>query len=331
MRVAIVGAGFAGGIHAQAWSRVSGVEFVVVDREVELARQVAARWGGRPALELGDALAPEIDVVDICLPTALHAELAVTAARAGKHVLCEKPLAMNLAEADRMLAAAADEGVTLMVAHVLRFWPEYDRLRSIADDASLGRLEALACSRLVTRPGQYAPWLIDPAQGLGLAEVAIHDLDIAVAILGRPRSVVANGVRDGAGWSHLQALLRVDGRAVVSIEAGWGTPPSDPFLAGFRAKFERGIVEYESHRRPTLRIARDEGVEESASPEGETEGGPWAFDVAGYLAEVEYFAGCVAAGRPAERCPPQAARQALELSLAVLEAAATGREITLGR
>ncbi len=329
MRVAVVGAGFAGGIHAQAWAALDGVELLVVDREPELAGAVAGRWGGASGSSLDEALAPEIDVVDVCLPTALHAELSIRAARAGKHVLCEKPMAMTPTEAERMIAAAAESGTTLMVAHVLRFWPEYERLGELAAEGELGRLRALSCSRFVTRPGPYAPWLLDPAQGLGLAEVAVHDLDIAASLLGRPRSVVANGVPDGAGWSHLQAVLRFEDGATAAVESGWGTPPSDPFAAGFRATFEHGVAEYDSRRRPTLRVAREEGVEEGEAPAGETEGGPWAFDAAGYLAEVAYFAACLRAGRPPERCPPGAARQAVELSLAVLEAAASEREVTL--
>ena len=86
---------------------------LVVDQEAERAREVAGRWGGSPSAAVEDALAPDVDVVDVCLPTALHEELAVAAARAGKHVLCEKPVAMSLAEADRMIAAAAESGVTL--------------------------------------------------------------------------------------------------------------------------------------------------------------------------------------------------------------------------
>ena len=115
----------------------------------------------------------------------------------------------------------------------------------------------------------------------------------------------------------------------ASVEAGWGTPAAEPFAAGFRAFFEGGVAEYDSRRRPTFRIVRDAGIEEGESPEDETEGGPWAFDAAGYIREVAYYAACVGEGRQPDRCPPGAARQALELSLAVLESAATGREVTL--
>jgi predicted dehydrogenase len=329
MNVAVVGAGFAGGIHAQAWAGLGSASLLVVDADAERARAVAGRWGGRASTSLDEALAPAVDVVSICLPTALHGELAVSAARAGKHVLCEKPMAIGLEEADRMIGAADGAGVTLMVAHVLRFWPEYELLGDLVAGRRLGALRALSCHRLVTRPGAYAPWLLDRGQGIGLAEVAIHDLDIAVFLLGRPTSLAAHGVRDGAGWAHLQTLMRYQDGVVASVEAGWGTPEAEPFVAGFRAVFEGGLAEYDSRRRPTFRVVAGADVEEGDSPRGETEGGPWAFDVAGYLREVEYFAACVREGRPPERCPPGDARQALELALAALEAADTGSEIEL--
>ena len=123
-----------------------------------------------------------------------------------------------------MIAAADGAGVTLMVAHVLRFWPEYERLGELVADGRLGALRALSCHRLVTRPGPYAPWLLDPAQGLGLAEVAIHDLDIAAHLLGRPRAIAAHGVRDGAGWAHVQTLLRHRGRGRRERGDGMGDP-----------------------------------------------------------------------------------------------------------
>ena len=329
MNVAVIGAGFAGGIHAQAWAGLGADSLLVVDADADRAHAVAERWGGRASTSFEDALAPTIDAVSVCVPTSLHAELTISAARAGKHVLCEKPMAMGVEEADRMIAAADGAGVALMVAHVLRFWPEYESLGELVTGGRLGGLRALSCHRLVTRPGAYAPWLLDPAQGLGLAEVAIHDLDIAAHLLGRPRAIAAQGVRDGAGWAHLQTLLRRADGVVASVESGWGTPAAEPFVAGFRAVFEHGFAEYDSRRRPTFWVVGPDGVEEGESPQAETEGGPWAFDVAGYLREVEYFASCVRDGRPPERCPPGDARQAVELALAALEAASTGTEIEL--
>ena len=331
LRVAILGAGFAGTFHAQAWAQCAGAQLAaVVDSELARAREVAERFGGEPAGSLERALAADVDIVDVCLPTALHEQPTLAALAAGKHVLCEKPMALDLASADRMLDAAQEAGATLMVAHVLRFWPEYERLGELAAEGELGPLRALSCSRLVATPGPYAPWLLDPQRGLGLGEVIVHDLDIAAALLGRSRSVVATGVRAETGWSHLQVLLRFDGNRVATVEAGWHVPEAQPFAATFRAVCESGIVEYDSRRQPTLSVVRDGGVEEiDAGAAGKTEGGPWAFDAAGYIREVEYFATCVRERREPERCPPAAGRQALELTLAALESVAAGAEITL--
>ncbi|MCC6222604.1 MAG: Gfo/Idh/MocA family oxidoreductase [Thermoleophilia bacterium] len=331
LRVAILGAGFAGTFHAQAWAECAGAEIAaVVDAEPARAREVAERFGGEPAGSLERALAGHVDVVDVCLPTVLHEEATTAALVAGKHVLCEKPIALDLAAAGRMLAVAREAGAILMVAHVLRFWPEYERLAELSGTGELGPLRALTCARLVARPGPYAPWLLDPQRGLGLGEVAVHDLDIAAALLGRPRSVVATGVRDETGWSHLQALLRFDGGRVATVEAGWHVPEAQPFAATYRAVCQRGIVEYDSRRQPTLSLIRDQGAEEvDVGAAGKTAGGPWAFDAAGYVREVEYFAGCVRERREPERCPPEAGRQALELTLAVLESAASRQELAL--
>lgn len=331
LRVAILGAGFAGTFHAQAWAECAGAQLAaVVDSELSRACEVAERFGGEPAGSLERALASDVDIVDVCLPTWLHEEVTLAALAAGKHVLCEKPIALDLAAADRMLDAARRAGATLMVAHVLRFWPEYERLGELTAAPEPGALRALSCSRLVATPGPYAPWLLDPERGLGLGEVIVHDLDVAAALLGRPHSVAAAGVRDETGWSHLQALLRFDGERVATIEAGWHVPEAQPFAATFRAVCDSGIVEYDSRRRPTLSLVRDGGAEEiDVGTAGTTEGGPWAFDAAGYVREVEYFAACVRERREPGRCPPAAGRQALELTLAVLEAAASRAEITL--
>jgi predicted dehydrogenase len=330
MQIAVVGAGFAGGIHAQAWAQTEGAELaLVVDPDPSRAAEVADRFEAERSPSLEDALAPGIDAVSVCVPTAFHEHVARAVLEAGKPTLCEKPMALDVAACDRMIGVSTEAGVTLMVAHVLRFWPEYERLGRIVRDGSLGALRSLSCTRLVTRPGAYAPWLLDPSQGLGLGEVLIHDLDIAAALLGRPRSLVAQGARDAPGWSSLQVLLRFDRDVAVTVEAGWGTPSAEPFVAGFRAFFERGLVEYDSRRRPTFRVVSDDGVEEGDAQAGETEGGPWAFDVAGYLREVDYFSACVAEGRAPDRCPPEAGRQAVELVLAVFESAESGREVAL--
>ncbi len=305
---------------------------MVVDADEERARGLAGLGNAEWDTAFERVLErPDIDVVDICAPTSLHVECVVLAAEAGKHVLCEKPIAISLGDADRAIDACRRAGVVFMVGHVLRFWHEYEFLKGATAEGTFGHPHSLTCLRLVKAPDWTAEnWLLDPVQSLGAAgEVMIHDLDIVCWLLGRPRSVSASGRRDGAGWSHLQALLRYDGDAPVlaAVEAGWDAPDEEPFTAQFRAVFDEAIVEYDSRRESTLAVSG-----RPASPNGsgeKTEGGPWSFDAAPYFAEVDYFAACVRDGSRPDRCPPEDARQALEFVLAVIESASSGREVEL--
>ena len=333
--VALIGAGFAGGIHAQAWSAVDGVRIaLVVEPDEAAGRAVAARHASDWAPDLVAALdRADVDVVDVCAPTGLHAEITAAAATAGKHVLCEKPLALDLDEADRAIEACAEAGVTFMVGHVLRFWPEYVELGRLVREGSLGALRAISCSRLVQPPDWTADdWVVDPSRSRGVAaEILIHDLDVLLWLVGRPRSLSACAFRDGEAWAHLQVLLRYRDGPLAVAEAGWDAPRVQPFAAGFRAVFDLGIVEYDSRRDPTLSVVADGGfveiVREPASAAEGTEGGPWSFAAAGYLEEVQYFADCVRNRLPCERCPAEAARAALELALATIASAERGEEI----
>jgi predicted dehydrogenase len=327
--LALVGAGFAGSIHAQAWAGIEDARVAtVVDPDLARGEALAGRLGSRWTTTIEEALADaEVDAVDVCAPTALHAELTVAAAEAGRHVLCEKPIALDLAGADRAIDACRRAGVALMVGHVLRFWPEYEFLRGLLCDGSLGRLRSLTCSRLVQAPTWTAgDWLLDPGQSLGVAgEVMIHDLDFLTSNFGRPRAVSATALRDPAGWGHMQAMLRYDG-VLASAEAGWGSPPEQPFAAGFRAVFEGGILEYDSRSSPTL-SAKGAHIAPLGNTGGATKGGPWSFDAVGYARELEYFVRCVCEEAEPNRCPPADARESLALAIAAIESAESGAEV----
>jgi predicted dehydrogenase len=322
--VAIVGAGFIGGIR----SGLGGHRRVASHRRLQLdrARAVAGRWRAAAASSLEAALA-RIDVVDVCLPTAGTPGCRSTRRTPGSTCSARSD-GDDVAECDRMIDAAREQGVTLMVGHVLRFWPDLRLQQLNLEQKAGGAAPSARLPRLVSRPGPYAPWLLDPVQGLGLGEVAVHDLDMVTALLGRPVSLAASGVPDGAGFAHLHVLLRLAGDAVATVEAGWGTPGAEPFNAGYRAFFEHGVVEYDARRRPTLRIARGSGIEEGDSPAVETEGGPWAFDATPYVLEVEEFARCVAKVGPRSWPAGTHARPSSHARLA--RGGDGGRELELG-
>lgn len=140
--VGIIGAGGIGRVHAESYARqpdcrIAAIADVDEARGASLAQAVGARYvGGADQLLALDL----VQGVSVCLPHALHAGAVVAVARAGKHVLCEKPIATSLADADRMIAACRDAGVTLMIGHTHRFLPEHRLARQLLDEGAVGRI-----------------------------------------------------------------------------------------------------------------------------------------------------------------------------------------------
>src|SRR5262245_4698946 len=158
LRVAIVGAGFMGGVHARAYARLPDVEVAaIVSRGSDRGRALAADLGAAHLTHLAPLLDdPTVAIVDVCYPTHLHEPLSVAALAAGKHVLVEKPLALSLAAAERVLAAWRASGRALMVGQVLRFWPEYVALAGVVASGRIGRPIGVNGYRLTSRPPERA-------------------------------------------------------------------------------------------------------------------------------------------------------------------------------
>ncbi len=155
LRVAVLGGGFMGGQHARAYAKLPNVKVAgIASRGSERARALAAELGAAhvpdPYRLVED---PDVDAVDVCLPSDRHEEMAVAALRAGKHVLVEKPLALSLDSADRIIAAWRASGRKLMVGQVLRFWPEYVALQRIATSGRLGAAARRERLPALDRPG----------------------------------------------------------------------------------------------------------------------------------------------------------------------------------
>src|SRR5208282_1781726 len=146
---------------------------------------------------LEDALAdPEIDAVDLCLPTDLHESATVAALRSGKHVLVEKPMALSVEACHRMIAEAARAGKILMVAHVLRFFPAYRALQSAIAAGELGSVRMAAFRRRCAQPG-WSDWITDKSRsGGGAFDLLIHDVDMALRLFGAPSAISATGYED---------------------------------------------------------------------------------------------------------------------------------------
>jgi predicted dehydrogenase len=326
--LAIVGAGFMGSAHAANYAslgdrvRVKSVVGLSPERAAQVARTVDASSGVDLAAVLGD---PEIDAVDICLPTPLHREAAEQAFAAGKDVFLEKPLALTAEDAEAIVAAAAGSGRIFMVGLVLRFWPEYVALHRLVERGDLGRPRAVFAQRL-SPPADWADWLRDRAQSGGTAiDLMIHDFDQMNALLGTPRSVYASEPEPG----HVHAVVEyADGGSGIA-EGSMAMPRSYPFSSDIRVLGERGVAEYAFSAAPvegegnigassSARGLRIHPVEAEMHVEEVASADPWG-------PEIEYFVSCLEQGRQPDQGTGEQALWALKVSLAANRSLASGR------
>jgi predicted dehydrogenase len=323
----ILGAGFMGSAHAANYDALGERVRVkwVASRTPERAAKLAESLGAQSTADLEAAVRdPEIDAVDICLPTPLHREAAESALAAGKHVFLEKPIAVTLEDADAIVAAAERSAGLFMVGLVLRFWPEYVELQRRMAAGELGRPLAVSAHRL-SPPADWNDWMADPAQSGGTpVDLMIHDFDQMNWLLGTPRAVYAREPASG----HVLATVEYDGGTGLA-EGSMAMPRSYPFSSNIRVLCERGAAEYAFSAAPAedggnigaptaargLRLYPVGGEPETVPVESADPWGP----------EIAYFVECVEQGRPPEQGTGEQAREALRVSLAAARSLASGR------
>ena len=333
LRIAVLGAGFMGGTHARAYHKMDGVEVASIHassatRAEPLATELSTTWTSDLESILQD---DSIDAVDICLPTPHHRELTEAALRAGKHVLLEKPLALNLEDAEAIVRAAEAGDRVVMVAQVLRFWPEYVELRRIVESGELGRPRFVSAVRRQALPA----WMDGPPSvdltGGALHDMLIHDYDAANWILGEPVEAYAHAQvhRESGGRDQAQVMVTYDGASAL-FDGGWTMPESYPFTARFEVICENGAVEYHfqaggrsfevGEPTNTLTVYRNEGDPEVIEVE---QSDP-------YENECAYFIECVRTGSPADRSTPESALAAMRLSMAAAASTERGMSVKIG-
>lgn len=325
MRIAVLGLGFMGSTHLKALKNIPNAQLVAVasSDERKLAGDLSAIQGnlGGPGEKMDfstiakyrsweDALRdPNVEAVDICLPTDQHAPVALAALAAGKHVLLEKPMALDGAAADRLVEEARRRGCVLMTAQVLRFFPDYQVAAGLVKNGSLGPIRAALLRRRCAAPA-WSKWLADSTKsGGGVFDLLIHDVDYCLHLFGQPESVSATGYEDlPRGIDFICARFQYAGGATVVVTGGWHHPKAYPFSMEFTIMGDAGTLEYSSAGRP-LKLytsAGDETLPDLPSHDG-------------YQKELEYFASCVAQNREPELCPPAESAAAVKLALHMLE------------
>lgn len=248
IKIGIVGAGGMGTVHYHNYRHLEDCAVAGVVTRSPAGQKRAEEWGV-PAFPSIAALVreTEVDVVDICTPTYLHAEQAMEALELGKHVIVEKPCALRERDARAMFARAKEKGVHLYVAQVLQFSQEIRVLRRLVEEQPYGKPLDAMFQRLSARP-EWAQggWLFEREKsGLVPFDLHIHDLDVIASLFGIPDR--AERYSCGGGEGGVPDLYRWEyrcGGVNVVAEAAW-LNASIPFTCPWRVYFERAAVLYD--------------------------------------------------------------------------------------
>jgi predicted dehydrogenase len=278
--------------------------------------------GRRSYANLDDMLEdPEIDLVDITLPTYLHADAVVKALKAGKHVLSEKPMGLTSAECKKVLDAYKKAKTNYMVAQCIRFWPQYVAIKEMITSKKFGKLRSLALKRLANPPMySMGNWLMDHKKSGGaLLDLHVHDIDFAAHMLGKPKRIYAKATKGpSGGWDHVEAIWDYDKDLLVTVEGGWAFAPSWPFDMVLIARCEKATVKWVMSEGPNVKVFGESGVEEIAVE-----------NATGWDKEIAYFVDCVASGKKPKMCTPDSTALSIALADAEVKSITTGKVVAI--
>lgn len=302
LKVGIVGLGMMGRTHYEAYQKIEGVEVAAI------ADINPARAGGDLTGTAGNVLAggvqqlpmdkikgmldyhqllamKEIDIIDICTRTPQHAEMTVAALEAGKHVLCEKPLGRNPADAQRIVDAAAKAKGFFMPAMCMRFWPEWAWAKEAVASGRYGKVLSAHFRRVASFPGG---WYKDgDACGGAVLDLHIHDSDFVFYLFGMPRGVFSRGHnRPTSQIDHVVTQYLYDDVSSVVAEGSWTLADGYGFTMRYTINFENATADFDLARPDTLLLFH-EGKSQPIRTNGQT----------GYEEELGYFVNCVRQGK----------------------------------
>ena len=295
IKVGLIGCGFMGGMHAACYAALADLDVkvtAVADVRPEFAAKLA---NGAEIYATGMELIEkaDVDVVDVCLPTHLHAAHAVAAMKAGKNVFVEKPVAFKDEDMELILATEKETGAKVQVGQVIRQWSEYVWLKGVVDAGTFGKVKHAMFRRLSSWPDwAWEGWLhqVDKSGGVAV-DMHVHDVDYVRYILGEPDVVKAHAHRDAEGAiQQINAVYGYGNDVSVAVEAGWEYPATFPFTAGFRVKFEKATVVLDAGVLtvyPVDGAAYNPELEEEFT--GENDIGGNVSSLGGYYNELKYF------------------------------------------
>lgn len=336
VRVGLVGVGFMGMIHYLAYQKVPGVKVVAICESDEAKRagdwtSIQGNFGPRGSkMDLSGIRCysdyqkllsdPEIDLVDICLPTEMHAVWTQQALATGRHVFVEKPIALTMPEVDATLKAVKQSGKLLFVGHVLPFFPEFQYALNYVRSGAGGKLLAAHMCRLICKP----TWRKGPQADGPAVDLHIHDNHFICLLTGTPTAVRSRGVVDSEGvvqhvetqylYPHLEPCVTAASGALY--QSGWG------FSHGYTLLMEKATLAFDSLGVPLTLLTSDGKVEQVKLP-GTSD------PVDSFVSELKEAVQSIERGTASAILDGRLGRDALAMSLCEEEAVKTGREVVV--
>lgn len=311
MRVGVIGTGYAGRKHIEGWLDL-GMDVQICARPEDNPAEVGQRHGVEAGTDV-DALIASVDVVDVCTPTDVHSPIVLAAAAAGRHVVCEKPIAGSIAEGIKMVAACRDAGVHFYVGHLMRYSPPFATAAKAVADGKVGRPAVVHLSRLTPAPA-HSTWMPNVERSGGvIVDLMIHDIDFARWMCGDVTRVVARTA--GSQTHHAYAILTHDSGAISQLTASWALPSGSRI--SFEIAGETGVLEYASDESNPMKIEPPEiaaGIDIT----------PWAEHPV--TTQLREFATAISGGPP-PRVTADDGLAALRIARAAVESTKTGKAI----
>ncbi|HID55643.1 TPA: gfo/Idh/MocA family oxidoreductase [Candidatus Poribacteria bacterium] len=326
IKVGILGAGTMGSMHASCYSQIPDVKVVAIaDKRRDIAQKVAEPLGAEVFEEAEELIEKaEVDIIDVCMPTPLHKEFVLKAARSGRHVFCEKPLALSVQDGEEMVEACKKAGVKFMVGHVLRYFHEYVAIKRQIDAGAIGRPAVIRSSRCTSQPIGWQDWYKRREMSGGVClDLIIHDFDFLRWCFGEVERVFAKGAMYDREIPVDYALvtLRFKNGVIAHVEGSWA---HSGFFTTFEAAGSEGLICFDSRTSSPFRIF----VKTQAEGKAAVEVPESPVNVSPYFMEIDHFVGCVREDKEPE-ITGQDALEAIRMGIAALESIKTGKPVTL--
>ncbi len=346
IRVGICGCGFMGRTHYNIYAKNPKAKVVAL-MDLDKARRegkwndqignLAASWPkqvpmkGVASYSSVDELVadPNIDMVDITLPTSVHAEAAIKALKAGKHVLCEKPMALTPKECRKIIETADKAKGYYMVAQCIRFWPQYVKIKEMVDSGQYGKPKSACLKRLAATPGYSKDnWLmVAGLSGGAVLDLHVHDIDFVNYMFGKPKRVIAGGTRGPSGGvDHIEAIYDYGKELLVMVEGSWCFPPGYPFQMIVNIRCEKATFEW------ILRAGEGGsgfGQEVVVYP---AKGGVKKIPVKatdGWTEEIKYFLNCITKGQKPKIVTARSSADSIAVAEAEVQSVKTGKPVAV--